>query len=47
MHTTGRDPLIDVSAAKQMAFTGTRDELRDRLTQLEARGAAGIIFGTR
>jgi hypothetical protein len=27
-------------------FTGTREELRERLIQLEARGATGIIFGT-
>ncbi len=29
-----------------MSFTGTRDELRERLAQLEAAGATGIIFGT-
>ena len=29
-----------------MTFTGTRQELRERLAQLEARGATGIIFGT-
>jgi hypothetical protein len=29
-----------------MTFTGTREELRERLAQLEARGATGIIFGT-
>jgi hypothetical protein len=29
-----------------MTFTGTREELRKRLIQLEARGATGIIFGT-
>jgi 5,10-methylenetetrahydromethanopterin reductase len=40
------DALIDVSAAKQTTFTGTRAELRERLHQLEARGATGIIFGT-
>jgi 5,10-methylenetetrahydromethanopterin reductase len=40
------DPLVDVSNAKQMTFTGTRAELRARLAQLEARGATGIIFGT-
>ena len=40
------DALVDVSAAKQMTFTGTREELRERLVQLEARGATGIIFGT-
>jgi hypothetical protein len=29
-----------------MTFTGTREELRERLVQLEAGGATGIIFGT-
>jgi len=44
--SNGHDRLVDISAAKQMTFTGTRAELRDRLAQLEARGATGIIFGT-
>jgi hypothetical protein len=44
--SNGHDSLVDVRAAKQMTFTGTREELRERLTQLEARGATGIIFGT-
>ena len=44
--SNGHDALLDVSAAKQMTFTGTREELRERLAQLEARGATGIIFGT-
>lgn len=44
--SNGHDELVDVSAAKQMSFTGTRDELRERLAQLEADGATGIIFGT-
>ncbi len=44
--SNGHDALVDVSAAKQMTFTGTREELRERLAQLEARGATGIIFGT-
>jgi 5,10-methylenetetrahydromethanopterin reductase len=44
--SNGHDPLVDVSAAKQMTFTGTREELRGRLAQLEAGGATGIIFGT-
>ena len=44
--SNGHDGLVDVSAAKQMTFTGTREELRERLVQLEARGATGIIFGT-
>ena len=42
----GHDQLVDVSAAKQMTFTGTREELRERLARLEAGGATGIIFGT-
>jgi hypothetical protein len=37
---------VDVFNAKQMTFTGTRAELRERLAQLEAGGATGIIFGT-
>ena len=44
--SNGHDPLIDMSTAKQMTFTGTREELRARLALLEARGATGIIFGT-
>jgi 5,10-methylenetetrahydromethanopterin reductase len=44
--SNGHDAVIDVSAAKQMTFTGTREELRERLAQLEASGATGIIFGT-
>jgi 5,10-methylenetetrahydromethanopterin reductase len=44
--SNGHDALVGVSAAKQMTFTGTREELRERLAQLEARGATGIIFGT-
>ena len=44
--SNGHDALVDVSAAKRMTFSGTREELRERLTQLEARGATGIIFGS-
>ena len=44
--SNGHDALVDVSAARQTTFTGTREELRERLAQLEARGATGIIFGT-
>jgi len=44
--SNGHDALVDVSAAKQMTFTGTCKELRERLVQLEAAGATGIIFGT-
>jgi hypothetical protein len=46
LHPGSGNRGIDVSAAKQMTFTGTRENLRERLTQLEARGATGIIFGT-
>ena len=44
--SNGHDELVDVSAAKQMTFTGTREELRERLAQLESRGATGVILGT-
>src|SRR5581483_9003566 len=44
--SNGHDALVDVSAAKQATFTGTRAELRERLARLEAGGATGIIFGT-
>jgi 5,10-methylenetetrahydromethanopterin reductase len=44
--SNGHDALVDVSAAKQMTFTGTREELRGRLARLEAGGATGVIFGT-
>ena len=44
--SNGHDGLVDVSNAKQMTFTGTREELRERLAQFEARGATGVIFGT-
>jgi 5,10-methylenetetrahydromethanopterin reductase len=44
--SNGHDELVDVSAAKKVSFTGTREELRERLAQLEAAGATGIIFGT-
>jgi 5,10-methylenetetrahydromethanopterin reductase len=44
--SNGHDALVGVSAAKKMTFTGTREELRERLAQLEAGGATGIIFGT-
>ena len=44
--SNGHDALVDVSHAKQMTFTGTREELRERLAKLETKGATGIIFGT-
>ena len=42
----GHDELVDVSIAKELTFTGTRDELSGRLAALEAAGATGVIFGT-
>ena len=44
--SNGHDHLVGVEAAKEMTFSGTRDELRERLDKLEAAGATGIIFGT-
>lgn len=44
--SNGHDHLVDVSTAKEMTFTGTRDELRARIDALEAAGATGVIFGT-
>lgn len=44
--SNGHDDLVDVSAAKKLTLTGTREELRERLAQLETQGATGIIFGT-
>jgi 5,10-methylenetetrahydromethanopterin reductase len=44
--SNGHDALVDVSNAKQTTFTGTRQELRERLAKLEAGGATGVIFGT-
>ncbi|HUN96303.1 MAG TPA: hypothetical protein VMU69_08700 [Bradyrhizobium sp.] len=44
--SNGHDALVDASIAKQTTFTGTREELRERLARLEAGGATGIIFGT-
>jgi len=44
--SNGHDAVVDVSNAKQMTFTGTREALRERLAQFEARGATGVIFGT-
>jgi 5,10-methylenetetrahydromethanopterin reductase len=44
--SNGHDELVDVSMARQVTFTGTRDELRTRLDALEKDGATGVIFGT-
>ena len=40
------DRLVDVSTAQELTFTGTRDQLRSRLNELEKAGATGVIFGT-
>jgi 5,10-methylenetetrahydromethanopterin reductase len=37
--SNGHDPLVDVSAAKQMTFTGTREELRERLPRVRGHWA--------
>ena len=44
--SNGHDQLVDVSRAKDVTFTGTRDELRSRLDALESAGATGVILGT-
>jgi hypothetical protein len=43
--SNGHDQVVDVSNAKQMTLTGTHEALPVRLTELEARGATGVIFG--
>ena len=43
--SNGHDALVDISAAKQMTFTGTREELRERLAQLEARAPLASSSG--
>ena len=37
---------IDMTAAKQLSFTGTAGELRERLAIMEAQGATEMMFGT-
>ena len=44
--SNGHDALIPSTAAEQMTFTGTPEDLRARLAKLEAAGATGVIFGT-
>jgi len=44
--TNGHDDLVDLSLARRLSFTGTRDELRSRLGEIEAAGATGVIIGT-
>jgi 5,10-methylenetetrahydromethanopterin reductase len=36
---------IDMTAAKQLSFTGTEDELRERLATMEAQGVTEVMFG--
>ena len=43
--SNGHDRLVDVSAAWETTFTGTRAKWRERLAQFEARVATGIISG--
>ena len=44
--SNGHDHLVDTSAAKEMTFTGTPDELRARIENYKVNGATGFIFGT-
>ena len=37
---------IDMTAAKQLSFTGTAGELRERLVTMEAQGPTEVMFGT-
>ena len=37
---------VDMTAAKQLSFTGTAGELRERLANMEAQGATEVMFGT-
>ena len=46
MISNGHDELVDLRLAKRASFTGTPDELRERLDDLEAGGATGVILGT-
>ena len=36
---------VDMTAAKQLSFTGTSGELRERLATMEAQGATEVMFG--
>ena len=36
---------VDMTAAKQLSFTGTAGELRERLATMEAQGATEVMFG--
>ena len=36
---------IDMTAAKQLSFTGTAEELRERLATMEAQGVTEVMFG--
>jgi 5,10-methylenetetrahydromethanopterin reductase len=36
---------IDMIAAKQLSFTGTADELRERIATMEAQGVTEVMFG--
>ena len=44
--SNGHDELIEPASAAETTFTGTREQLRVRLTELESAGATGFIFGT-
>lgn len=44
--SNGHDELVDPSLAAKTTFTGTREQLQNRLTELRKAGATGFIFGT-
>jgi len=44
--SNGHDELVDSNLASQTTFTGTREQLRNRLAELRTAGATGFIFGT-
>lgn len=44
--SNGHNHLVDTSAAKEMTFTGTLDELRAPVEKNEADGASSFILGT-
>src|SRR4029453_6360960 len=39
------EACVDMTAAKQLSFTGTAGELRERLSTMEAQGVTEVVFG--
>ncbi len=44
--TNGHDDLVDPARADERTFSGPPEALRERISELQAKGATGIIFGT-